>query len=286
MSQNDQDKYTGYEAIQAAAAYIKDQLGEADDVASVGVVLGSGLGSVADEVMTQEGSKAIEYGTIPHFPTSSVVGHKGRLVYGNLNGKAVLLMQGRVHAYEGYSPRQVVFPVRVLMALGVKRLILTNAAGGITPGMQPGTLMLLSDHLNLTAQNPLTGKNDDRLGPRFPDMSFTYHPDLKAMAYDVAKEQGCELMEGVYAGLLGPSYETPAEIKMLQTLGANAVGMSTVFEAIAAGHQGTQVLGMSCITNLAAGISDQELSHEEVAETAKRVEHTFSALVLELVSRF
>ena len=250
----------------------------------MGVVLGSGLGAVADEVLEGAGAQAIPYGEIPHFPTSSVAGHKGRLVFGEVAGQSVLLMQGRVHAYEGYDPAQVVFPIRVLMALGVKKVILTNAAGGITPGMQPGTLMLITDHLNLTGSNPLLGRNDDRLGPRFPDMSFTYHPDLQNVARRVAGEVGCDLAEGVYAGLLGPSYETPAEIKMLQTLGANAVGMSTVFEAIAAGHRGVQVLGISCITNLAAGISDQELSHEEVAETAQKVERVFADLILKLVS--
>ena len=276
---------TGYEAIQAAAAFIRDRLGIHEKVAGVGVVLGSGLGSVADEVLAGEGGQAIPYGEIPHFPTSSVVGHKGRLVFGQSNGHSVLLMQGRVHAYEGYTPAEVVFPIRVLMALGVQNVILTNAAGGITAGMQPGTLMLITDHLNLTGDNPLRGTNDDRLGPRFPDMSFTYHPDLQAKAKSAAKDVGCDLAQGVYAGLLGPSYETPAEIKMLQTLGANAVGMSTVYEAIAASHQGVKVLGISCITNLAAGISDQELSHEEVAETAKKVERVFAEMILRLVQQ-
>jgi purine-nucleoside phosphorylase len=272
----------------AAAAAVRDRTGHTDEkeaVATVGVVLGSGLGRVADKVLEGDGGLAIEYGAIPHFPTSSVEGHKGRLVYGLLDGEAVLLMQGRVHRYEGYAPAQVCFPAKVLLALGVNKLVLTNAAGGIADGMVPGDLMLITDHLNLTGDNPLIGKNDDRLGPRFPDMSATYTPALRELARGVASEQGLKMREGVYAGLNGPTYETPAEIRMLRTLGADAVGMSTVYEAIAAAHGGAQVLGISCITNLAAGMSTETLSHDDVKETAALVEEPFGDLVTALLPR-
>ncbi len=271
--------------IESAAAYVREGLGlpEGKAVARVGVVLGSGLGAVADGVCEGSGGKAIEFGAIPHFPTSAVEGHKGRLVYGEAGGEPVLLMQGRVHRYEGWAPAEVAFPTRVLLALGVERLVLTNAAGGIGDGMKAGDLMLISDHLNLTGDSPLVGPNDDRLGPRFPDMSDTYTAALRVLAREVAAAQRLPLLEGVYASVLGPSYETPAEIRMLRALGASAVGMSTVYEAIAASHGGAQVLGLSCITNLAAGMSDEKLSHDEVKETAKRVETVFSELVLALV---
>lgn len=272
--------------ITAAASAVRDRTGHTDEgtpVAAVGMVLGSGLGRVADIVLEGDGAVAIDYASIPHFPTSSVEGHKGRLVYGQADGQPVLLMQGRVHRYEGYSPAQVSFPAKVLLALGVDRLVLTNAAGGIADGMVPGDLMLLTDHLNLTGDNPLIGKNDDRLGPRFPDMSATYSPELLELARGVAKGQGLSMREGVYAGLNGPTYETPAEIRMLRTLGADAVGMSTVYEAIAAAHGGARVLGISCITNLAAGMSTESLSHDEVKETAALVEKPFGDLVLALL---
>jgi purine-nucleoside phosphorylase len=271
--------------IESAAAFVRERLGvsEGQPVARVGVVLGSGLGAVADGVCEQSGGKAIEFGAIPHFPTSAVEGHKGRLVYGETGDVPVLLMQGRVHRYEGWAPAEVAFPTRVLLALGVDRLVLTNAAGGIGDGMKAGDLMLISDHLNLTGDSPLVGPNDDRLGPRFPDMSDTYTAALRVLAREVAAAQKLPLCEGVYASVLGPSYETPAEIRMLRALGASAVGMSTVYEAIAASHRGAQVLGLSCITNLAAGMSDEKLSHDEVKETAKRVEAVFADLVLALV---
>ncbi len=272
--------------IEAAAAAVRDRLGlpAGEHVARVGVVLGSGLGRVADRVC-DEGGAAVEYGEIPHFPTSAVEGHRGRLVYGEAGGAPVLLMQGRVHRYEGWSAAQVAFPTKVLLALGVERLLLTNAAGGIGDGMKPGDLMLISDHLNLTGDSPLIGANDDRLGARFPDMSDPYAKGLREIARAVAEKQALPLVEGVYASVLGPSYETPAEIRMLRTLGASAVGMSTAYEAIAANHGGAKVLGISCITNLAAGMSDQPLSHDEVKETAARVEKVFSELVLGLIPR-
>ncbi len=242
----------------------------------VGIILGSGLGDFAD---TLEGRTVIPYGELPHFPHSSVPGHAGRLVLGKLGGASIVAMQGRVHAYEGYSNVQVAFPARVLCALGIRTLVVTNAAGGIHPDFQPGDLMAITDHVNLSGWNALTGPNDDRLGPRFPDMSHAYHPGLTELLGRVAREQGVKLQRGVYAMSSGPSYETPAEIRMLRTLGADAVGMSTVPEVVAAAHMGVRVVGISCITNLAAGISRQPLSHEEVAETAGRVRDVFIRLL-------
>lgn len=272
----------GVAQIEAAASFIRERLAFED--APVGIVLGSGLGSVGD-VLVEQGGASIEYGEIPHFPTSGVVGHKGRLVAAELGRVRVIVMQGRVHRYEGWPPAAVIFPVRVMMALGVKRLVLTNAAGGLQDGMVPGDLMLIEDHLNMTGDNPLVGENDDRLGPRFPDMSDTYTAKLQEVTLEVAKAQGIELKKGVYAGNLGPTYETPAEINMLRVLGASAVGMSTVWEAIAASHRGIEVVGISCITNLAAGISEEKLSHAEVKETASKVEGVFRDLVLALLEK-
>ena len=270
----------GHAQVEAAAAHLRERLG----TASVGVVLGSGLGSVADQVV-EGGGSAVEYGHVPHFPVSSVEGHKGRMVAGTVEGTRVLLMQGRVHRYEGYAASSVVFPVRVLRALGVQKLVVTNAAGGLGDGMTAGDLMLIEDHLNLTGDNPLLGANDARFGARFPDMSEAYSKRMRALCDDVAKARGIALKRGVYAGLLGPSYETPAEIRMLRVLGAHAVGMSTVHEVIAANHAGVEVLGISCITNLAAGISQHKLSHDEVKETATRVERAFSGLILALIPK-
>lgn len=276
----------GYDEIQEAARAVRAHFGLAEDasLARVGVVLGSGLGALGDHVL-ENGGRAMPYGEIPHFPTSSVTGHKGRLVFGEIDGTPVLMMQGRVHRYEGYPAAAVAFPVRVLCALGVDRLVLTNAAGGMGVGMKAGDLMLITDHLNLTGDNPLSGPNDDRLGPRFPDMSTAYDPALSELTRQTAESQNLRLAEGVYAGVLGPSYETPAEIRMLRTQGASAVGMSTVYEAIVGNHAGARVMGISCITNLAAGISKQALSHDEVKETATRVERSFAELVLALVPR-
>ncbi|MCP4500415.1 MAG: purine-nucleoside phosphorylase [Deltaproteobacteria bacterium] len=270
----------GFEHIQAATAFLRERFGIAADqpIAKVGIVLGSGLGAFADEVMEQ-GGQALAYDAIPHFPTSSVVGHKGRMVFGDVDGVPVLLMQGRVHFYEGYSEGEVTFPIRVLGACGVENLMLTNAAGGMADGMEPGDLMLITDHLNLTGSNPLIGGNDDRLGPRFPDMSTGYESNLNEMVRGVAAKLDVKLKEGIYAGMLGPSYETPAEIRYLKTIGADAVGMSTVYECIVANHQGMKVCGISCITNLAAGISNQALSHDEVKETADRTAGVFCSLV-------
>lgn len=261
-----------YERIEKVRAFLAPKLPVQP---KIGLILGSGLGVMADEV---EGVQ-ISYGEIPDFPVSTVEGHDGKLVVGTLRGKPVMTMKGRLHAYEGYSLEQVTFPVRVMKALGVDTLIVTNAAGGVNTDFRPGDLMLIRDHLNLTFRNPLIGPNDERLGPRFPDMSEAYDKGLRELAKNVAAKLGISLREGVYAGLLGPSYETPAEIRMLRTLGADAVGMSTVPEVIVARHAGIRVLGISCISNMAAGILPQPLSHEEVMETAERVKDTFRALV-------
>lgn len=267
----------GHEQIQSAAAYVRDRLG--GHAPRLGMVLGSGLGAFADGL---SGAVSIPYTAIPHFPVSTVEGHKGRMVVGTAGGKSVMVMQGRVHGYEGYDPTEVVFPIRVMLALGVKTMVLTNAAGGIHKDFKPGDLMVLTDHINLTGKSPLTGPNDPRLGVRFPDMSSIYAASLVEKAHAAAKKLGFTLQSGVYVGLNGPQYETPAEIRMLRTLGGDAVGMSTVFESIACMHQGVQVLGISCITNLAAGISKHELSHAEVKETAAAVESRFTGLLTEL----
>ena len=242
----------------------------------VGIILGSGLGDFAD---TLENRTAIPYAELPHFPHSSVPGHAGRLVLGQLGDTSIVAMQGRVHAYEGYSNVEVTFPPRVLCGLGIKTLVVTNAAGGIHRDFVPGDLMAITDHVNLAGWNALTGPNDDRLGPRFPDMSTAYDPALTQLLGRVAQDQGVQLKRGVYAMSSGPSYETPAEIRMMRTIGADAVGMSTVPEVVAAAHMGVRVVGISCITNLAAGIGHHPLSHEEVAETAGRVRNVFIRLL-------
>ena len=242
----------------------------------LGIILGSGLGAFADSL---EKSTSIEYGELPDFPTSSVHGHAGRLVLGFRGAVPVVAMQGRVHFYEGYQPWQVAFPARVLCRLGVKHLTVTNAAGGINPGFKVADLMAITDHLNLSGFNPLVGPNVEALGPRFPDMSHAYDPPCLEVLRGVARAEGVTLREGVYVSLSGPSYETPAEIRMLRTLGGDAVGMSTVPEVIVASHMGVKVTGISCITNLAAGISQQKLSHDEVSETANLVKGTFTKLL-------
>ena len=227
----------------------------------VGVVLGSGLGALADRL---EGAVSIPYQEIPEFPAVSVAGHAGRLVVGTLGGVPLAAMQGRVHAYEGWSAEDIVFGVRLLAATGVRALLVTNAAGAVNPGLAPGDLVRITDHLNLTGLNPLTGPNDDRIGPRFPDMSQAYDPQLGALLHESAGRLGIALGAGLYAGLAGPSYETPAEIRMLRTLGADLVGMSTVLEVIAARHAGLRVAAISLVTNLAAGLAGRPLSHEDV----------------------
>lgn len=260
--------------LDEAAQYISKQIGAA--APSVGLILGSGLGEFLNDFA---GNVSIGYADIPHFPRSTVAGHAGNLIFNRVGSMPFVAMQGRVHSYEGYSIAEVAFPVRVLTRLGVRKLIVTNAAGGINRAFHPGDLMLIADHINLMSANPLTGPNLEALGPRFPDMSEAYARKFRALARAVARQKGIDIHEGVYAGLAGPSYETPAEIRMLATLGADAVGMSTVPEVIAANHSGSAVLGISCITNMAAGVLDQKLSHEEVMETTVRVQGKFAGLI-------
>jgi len=268
---------TTVQYIQEAAAYIQAQ---SQVKPRIGLILGSGLGIIADSI---DNAVTIHYGDIPHFPVSTVEGHAGELLLGDIAGIPVVLMKGRFHAYEGYDVDVVTFPVRVMKELGVQTLLVTNAAGGINTSFAPGDLMLISDHINLTARNPLIGPNDSTLGPRFPDMSEAYSRRLRAVAKRVAADKAVPLQEGVYVGLLGPTYETPAEIRMLRVLGADAVGMSTVSEVIVARHAGIEVLGISCISNMASGILDQPLSHDEVIETTERVKGKFVSLVLALI---
>jgi purine-nucleoside phosphorylase len=248
----------------------------------VALVLGSGLGGFADEFAE---AVAIPYGEIPGFATSTAEGHAGRLVIGKVGLVPVIAMQGRVHFYEGYTLEEVTFPIRVFKLLGIKRLVLTNAAGGIDIELSQGALMVISDHLNLMGVNPLRGPNDERFGPRFPDLSEAYSRDLQQQAVEVARTLGVEIRRGIYAALAGPSYETPAEIHMLRACGADAVGMSTVPETIVARQMGIDVLGISCITNMAAGISDEPINHAEVMETGRRVRDTFTKLLRGVISQ-
>ena len=244
-----------------------------------GLILGSGLGELAEEI---EEAIVIPYDQIPFFPTSTVVGHAGQLVYGTLSGKKVLAMQGRFHFYEGHSMQTVTYPVRVMAALNDHSVIVTNASGGVNESCVPGDLMLITDHINFTGQNPLIGPNEDEIGPRFPDMSEAYTLTYREVAKEAASQLDLTLKEGVYMGYSGPTYETPAEIRMSRTMGADAVGMSTVPEVIVAAHSGLKVLGISCITNLAAGMQ-ANLNHEEVVETTQRVKQSFKALIKEVL---
>lgn len=262
-----------YDRVQAAVQAVRART---DVVPQVGLILGSGLGAFADGL---EAPTAIDYGELPHFPRSHVHGHKGRLVIGSRQGARCIAMQGRVHMYEGHSAATAAFPARVLVALGAKVIIVTNAAGGLNPSWEPGTLMLIRDHLDLLRDHALRGPNDERLGPRFPDMTHAYAPELRALVKDVAASHQLSLAEGVYVAMPGPCYETPAEVKMLQALGADATGMSTVPEVCVARHMGARVIGISCITNQAAGITGAALSHDEVTETATRVRSTFEGLL-------
>jgi purine-nucleoside phosphorylase len=252
----------------------------------IGLVLGSGLGAFADSIAD---ATRVPYSEIPAFPQSTAIGHAGRLVIGNVIGNAgavpVAAMQGRVHLYEGYSAQEVTFPIRVFASMGIRAVILTNAAGGINLGYSQGALVLIRDHINLQGANPLVGPNDDRFGVRFPDMSQAYSRSYREIAREEAARLGTTLHEGVYAGLLGPSYETPAEIEYLRRIGADLVGMSTVAEVIAARHMGINVLAISCVTNMAAGILDQPLSHTEVMETGERVKTKFEALLRAVLPR-
>ena len=268
-----------WQMIMAAVDFIKKN---SATVPRVGVVLGSGLGEFAAQV---EEKTVSEYADIPHFKKVSVVGHAGRLVLGKVDSVSVAVLQGRYHYYEGHDIADVVFPVRVLAKLGIKSLLLTNAAGGIGRELRPGDLMVIRDHINLLGINPLRGANDERLGARFPDMSAVYDPLFQEIIIEALAAAGLAAKKGVYLALSGPSYETPAEIRMLAALGADAVGMSTMPEAICARHLGLRVAGISCITNLAAGISSQPLSHQEVTETAERVKGDFIKLLKLVVPR-
>ncbi|MBU1222160.1 purine-nucleoside phosphorylase [Myxococcota bacterium] len=246
----------------------------------IGLILGSGLGDFADSV---EGAFRIPYSEIPGFAVSTVSGHAGMLVAGQIEGKTVAIMQGRIHYYEGHSMENIIFPARALVMLGCKTLIITNAAGGITH-LSPGDLCLISDHINFMGANPLRGENDERLGPRFPDMSDIYSKELRKTVKEIAHRNGILLKEGIYAAMPGPTYESPAEINMLKVAGASMVGMSTVPESIAAHHMGASIIGISCISNLAAGISPVPLTHEEVKETASRISDIFKKLIREIIT--
>jgi purine-nucleoside phosphorylase len=267
-----------YERAEHATRVIRSRISVEPRIA---LVLGSGLGGFADEF---EEAVGIPYEEIPGFMRSTAQGHAGRLVIGKIDSVPVLAMQGRVHYYEGYSLEEVTFPIRTFGLLGVKTIVLTNAAGGINVQLTQGALMVISDHLNLMGVNPLRGPNDERFGPRFPDMSAVYSPELQEIVVDEAKAIGVEVRRGIYGALSGPSYETPSEIHLLRNLGADAVGMSTVPEAIVARHMGLEVLGISCITNMAAGISDEPINHEEVMATGDRVRETFAELVRRVIA--
>ncbi|MGI6695317.1 MAG: purine-nucleoside phosphorylase [Christensenellales bacterium] len=267
-----------YKEIKRAAAMVKHSCGPAD----IAVILGSGLGGFEERLLDPA---EISYDEIPGFPTSTVPGHAGKFIVGTLKDKRVLVMSGRIHSYEGYSMDKVTLPIRVMSLLGVKTLIVTNAAGGVNTDFKPGDLMLIEDYINLSGRNPLRGKNLDRFGPRFPDMTHAYDPQLRQIALQEAEKLGIDLKRGVYCWLNGPTYETPAEIRMVRILGADAVGMSTVPETIVARHSGMRVLGISSITNMAAGVLDQPINHEEVLAVGNSVSTSFRQLVEAVIDR-
>jgi purine-nucleoside phosphorylase len=281
-TQNPERHVSDFDRVDAAAEAIHARRGASAPSPETAIVLGSGLGDFAD---TLSNAIAVQYEELPHWPASRVIGHAGRLVIGQTGGTWVAALAGRAHPYEGHDFRDVAFATRVMGRLGVKRLILTNAAGGVNTGFTPGMLMIIDDHINLMGGNPLAGANDDRFGLRFPDMTEVYAKRLRRLADEAAAATGVAVGHGVYAGLLGPSYETPAEIRYLRAIGADAVGMSTVPEAIAARHMGLEVLGISCISNMAAGVLPQPLHHEEVLETTRRVRAEFIALLEAIIER-
>ena len=250
--------------------------------ASIGIILGSGLGNFDKQL---ENSHEIPYAEIENFPISTVQGHAGKPVFGQIEGKNIIAMSGRFHFYEGYAMEQVVFPIRTMAKMGVKTLIVTNAAGGINFNFHAGDLMLIQDHINMLGTNPLIGKNWDELGPRFPDMSTAYTPACQEIALEAAREENIDLRRGIYLATTGPSYETPAEIRMMRMMGADAVGMSTVPEVITARHAGLNILGISCITNMAAGVLNQPLSHQEVFENANKAQEKFTRLVRAIIRK-
>jgi purine-nucleoside phosphorylase len=268
-----------YDKVQETAAWLKERHGPPPEIA---IVLGSGLGEFTRALSD---AVACAYAEVPHWPAPAVVGHAGQLAVGTIRGRRVAALSGRVHYYEGHDMRTVTFGMRALGAYGVQKVVLTNAAGGINLSFKPGTLMLMDDHINLLGSNPLVGPNDERFGPRFPDMTEVYSNRLRTIAVEAASSLGQPLARGVYVALHGPSYETPAEIRFLRTIGADAVGMSTVPEAIVARHMGLEVLGISCITNPAAGVLPKPLVHDEVMEVANRVRAEFSALLEGIIER-
>ena len=280
MSSSNPNSSTLYERAQEAARLIRTRT---DVAVPVAIVLGSGLGAFAEDLTD---ATEIRYDEIPGFARATVEGHAGRLVIGKAGEVTVAAMQGRFHFYEGYSLEEVTFPIRVLKLLGVRTVVLTNAAGTLKIEFTPGSLMVISDHLNLLGDNPLRGENDERFGPRFPDLTSVYARRLQDIVIDEATAMGLEVRRGIYAALSGPSYETPAEIHMIRTLGADAVGMSTVPEAIVARHMDMQVVGISCITNLAAGVSDKPIDHSQVMAIGERVRGDFTTLLNRVVGRF
>ncbi len=264
------------ESLRSAADFLRE-LGQPE----VAVVLGSGLG----DVLPLEDERVVRFTDVPGFPRPTAPGHKGEIAVGRIDGREVLVQRGRLHYYEGYSPEEIVFPVRAYALLGVKALVLTNASGGIAEGLAPGDLVLIRDHINMLGFNPLRGPNPEELGPRFPDMTEAYDPELREVAWEVARELGISLREGVYLATMGPSYETPSEIKAFRALGADLVGMSTVPEVIAARHAGVRVLAISCVTNLAAGIAKHPLSHEEVLGIGRKKAAELGELIRHLIPR-
>jgi purine-nucleoside phosphorylase len=268
-----------YEQMGPAAKYIQSNFNVSPQI---GIVLGSGLGAFIDSLSNVQ---TVPYSSIPFFKNTTVEGHEGRLILADIEGVEVAILQGRLHCYEGYPMNEVVFPVRVLATLGIESLILTNAAGGINTSFSPGDLVQITDHINLMGKNPLVGPNINEMGPRFPDMTFAYDREINNHIKSVADQLNIPLKTGVYAGVLGPTYETPAEIRMLRTLGADMVGMSTVPECIAANHLGIRVCGISCITNMAAGIENKKLNHSDVKEEAQKVMQSFSKLLNETIKQ-
>ena len=263
--------------IEKAVEFIKSKI---KDNYEIGIILGSGLGTLGEKIANPE---YVDYADIPDFPVSTAPGHVGRFVFGQLNGKNVMCMQGRIHLYEGYEVSSVVMPIRVMTMMGVKTLIVTNAAGGINENFDVGDIMVISDHINFTGRNCLIGKNDDRFGVRFPDMSFGYSPELSKIAFNCAKRLNMKLQKGIYIGCTGPSYETPAEIRAFRIMGADAVGMSTVQEVIAANHCGIDVLGFSLISNKAAGLLGERLTEEEVLTIGRQKSEEMQTLITEIV---
>jgi purine-nucleoside phosphorylase len=263
--------------INEGADYVKSKIKK---VPEIGIILGSGLGELAEKV---EDKVIVKYCDIPNMPVSTVKGHEGQFVFGKLNNKSVVMMQGRVHYYEGNTMEEIVLPIHIMGKIGIKSLIVTNAAGGVNIQFEPGDLMIIKDHINFAFQNPLVGKNEETIGPRFPDMSSAYDKNLIKLGKKIAKDLNIKLQEGTYLMMTGPTYETPAEIRMTRVLGGDAVGMSTVPEVIAANHMGVKVLGISCITNMAAGILDKPLDHKEVIENSNMIKDKFILLVTGII---